>query len=157
MRLIVSMVWVDENRPRNIKIRLNDDIRVGYDKNWCQDVIFTRKISTSSPKITRKGPKCPILSIRFSCVSSTGHMWWTRLGPEEENFGSHHVSMRNDNIWSDSMISDVFVSVEKWYRCLDFDIFQDADSENVIVKPDLVIGSGSPKKNLWFGWCCDRW
>ena len=45
-------------------------------------------------------------------------------------------------------ISDVFVSVEKWYRCLDFDIFQDADSENVIVKPDLVIDSGSPKKNL---------
>ena len=71
-----------------------------------------------------------------------------RLGPEEENFGSHHVSMRNDNIWSDLMISDVFVSVEKWYRCLDFDIFQDADSENVIVKPDLMIGSGSPKKNL---------
>ena len=56
--------------------------------------------------------------------------------------------MRNDNIWSDSMISDVLVNVEKWYGCLDFDIFQDPDSENVIVKPDLVIDSGSPKKNL---------
>ena len=65
-----------------------------------------------------------------------------------ENFGSHHVSMRNDNIWSDSMISDVLVNVEKWYGCLDFDIFQDADSENDIVKPDLVIDTGSPKKNL---------
>ena len=59
-----------------------------------------------------------------------------------------HVSMRNDNIWSDSMISDVLVNVEKWYGCLDFDIFQDPDSENVNVKPDLVIDSGSPKKNL---------
>ena len=46
------------------------------------------------------------------------------------------------------MINDVFIRVEKWYGCLDFDIFQDADSENVIVKPDLVIDSGSPKKNL---------
>ena len=56
--------------------------------------------------------------------------------------------MRNDNIWSDSMISDVLVNVEKWYGCLDCDIFQDADSESDIVKPDLVIDTGSPKKNL---------
>ena len=46
------------------------------------------------------------------------------------------------------MINDVFIRVEKWYGCLDFDIFQDADSENDTVNPDLVIGSGSPKKNL---------
>ena len=56
--------------------------------------------------------------------------------------------MRNDKIWSDSMISDVLVNVEKWYGCLDFYIFQDSDSGNGIVKPDLVIDSGSPKKNL---------
>ena len=46
------------------------------------------------------------------------------------------------------MINDVFIRVEKWYGCLDFDIFQDADSENDIVKPDLVIDTGSPKKTL---------
>ena len=46
------------------------------------------------------------------------------------------------------MINDVFIRVEKWYGRLDFDIFQDADSENDIVKPDLVIDTGSPKKNL---------
>ena len=46
------------------------------------------------------------------------------------------------------MINDVFIRVEKSYGCLDFDKFQDADSENDIVKPDLVIDTGSPKKNL---------
>ena len=146
MRLIVPMVWVDENRPRNIKVRWNDDIRVGYDKNWCQDVIFTRKISTSSPKITRKGPKCPFLSIGFACVSSTGHMWWTRLGPEEENFGSHHGPVGNDKVWSDSMINDVFVNVETWYESPFFDQILFYKSWERYYEPGMVVGRGSPQE-----------
>ena len=157
MRLIVSMVWVDENRPRNIKVRWDDDIRVGYDKNWCQDVIFTRKISTSSPKITRKGPKCPFLSIGFACVSSTRHMWWTRLGPEEENFGSHHGPVGNDKVWSDSMINDVFVNVETWYESPFFDQILFYKSWERYYEPGMVVGRGSPQEKsltwvmLWSG------
>ena len=64
--------------------------------------------------------------------------------------------MENEKVWSNWVINDGFIRVEKWYGSLDFPIFQHADSENDIVNPDLVIDSGSPKKNLWFGWCYDR-
>ena len=54
--------------------------------------------------------------------------------------------MENEKVWSNWMINDVFIRVEKWYGCLDSNIFQNSDSENNIVKSDLVIDSGSPKK-----------
>jgi len=43
----------------------------------------------------------------------------TRSGGEK--FRSHHVLMRNDKVWSDSVINDVFVNVETWYASTVFD------------------------------------
>ena len=44
--------------------------------------------------------------------------------------------MENEKVWSNWMINDGFIRVEKWYGSLDFSIFQHVDSENDIVNPD---------------------
>ena len=75
-----------------------------------------------------------------------------RLGPEEKKFGSHHVLMRNDKVWSDSVINDVFVNVETWYASTVFGSnlikFCFIKVENDIMNPEWWLVEGLPKKNL---------
>lgn len=115
------MMRFGENRPKNIKVSWNHDIRVGYDENWWQDMIFTRKNDILGPQITRKGPKYTILMVGFFNVSSMSHIWRTRPGPEEKIFGLHYFRVENEKVWSNSMISDVPMGVDKWYGSLVFD------------------------------------
>ena len=92
-----------------------------WGKSWINPPVFTRKNDILGPQITRKGPKCTILLVRFSNVSSMGHIWRSRLGPEEKIFGLHYFRVENEKVWSNSMIIDVSMDVEKWYGSLVFD------------------------------------
>ena len=83
-------------------------------------MIFTRKNDIVGPQITRKGPKCTILEVRFFNVPPMSHMWWTGPGQEEKIFGWHYFRGANEKVWSNSMIINVSMTVEKWYGGLIF-------------------------------------
>ena len=64
--------------------------------------------------------KFTILVVRFFNVSLMSHIWWTRPGPEENIFEFYYFRGETEKVWSNSMISNVSMTVEKWYESIVF-------------------------------------
>ena len=87
-------------------------------------MIFSRKNYILGPQITRKGPKFTILVVRFFNVSSMSESYLintTRSGGEDFRITLFYSCRgKNERVWSNLMISNVSMTVEKCYGNLVF-------------------------------------